>query len=595
MKNNFLQATTNFILAIICLTLMAYYLRHPPLSLPATAETGRPAQLKSSVMLPPANLSLPGPAQPLPAGAVESFVKQLHIHGIAYEQARQFGPAAVPILLELLTKPENAPHAANIVVTSGFIGDSSARQPLIDYLTKTQGQVSLDEFRGLMAVPYALGQLAHQGDQTALDFLRQAAEIDFWSGQTLPWSYQGQTYEAQLQQQSLLGLGVSGLPQALARLEEIRRRGQLSLQAGNDALQHALDLNQRVQQEGMAPVVTSDPNQPPPELKNLSGALAGDTNVNSHLHTFTAARHISQTNLISNSQLDAILNEATRVMQLANNSADVGCCVKLERNGSLGTFAVTDGVINTPTQLNAVLNVVSHQVKIVPVLDQCGGFNPSIVGCALIGSPTNMVVEYLNNLTLDGILWAHEFGHNQGLFHVNPPNMTRIMNAALSPISQHMTQAECSAWHSTFSNPGAILGACPLISMAKELEANSVVTSSARITYTITLKNETFQNITNVTLKDNIPPTTTYISGSAVANPALINLANFPTGTLPFDLNSNSTIQITYALQVGAANRKDLLINTAILSIPARTPLQVSHIAIVDPFKFHLPLILKSN
>jgi uncharacterized repeat protein (TIGR01451 family) len=210
-----------------------------------------------------------------------------------------------------------------------------------------------------------------------------------------------------------------------------------------------------------------------------------------------------------------------------------------------------------------------------------------------------MIFEHLDNTTLEGILWAHEFGHNQGLSHPDTDLPTRIMNGTLyfSGIGRQMTQAECNAWHSTLYNPGTVSGTCPFqLTVNKYLAATSVATSNARITYTLHINNDTFQSIADITVSDSIPMSTTYTSGSAVASPPIINLTNFPTGTVPFTLSAQSSVVITYALQVGLVNSKDLLVNTATISGPAYPqPIQASFTAIVDPVKTYLPLIFKNN
>jgi uncharacterized repeat protein (TIGR01451 family) len=598
MKTSMLSRIINFLGVVICLALVGLYLIRGPFSLPETAGRLQSAPARADIVS-AADLGFIGPAAPLTAEEVLPFVKTLHIHGIPYEPARQFGPEAVPLLLKLLADPAEALYTTNVVVTLGFIGHPSARQPLLDYLTQTRGQVSLDQFRALRAVPFALSQLAHQGDGFALAFLIQASEQRYWQDQPLPWTFNGQPPAQELYQQTLLGLGLSGLPQAQTRLQEIAGRGNLSAQAEHEVLQQALALNQQVQQQGMAPVVSPDPNTivPSQSQRQALGPQAADTNANSHLQTFTIARYTSLSTP-TNAQVDTFLTEASRIMQTIDSGSDVGCCVALQRNGSITPFNTTDGTITTNAELNAVFGVTAYQVKIVPALDYCGGFNASIIGCAFIGSPKNMVLEYLGSTSLDAILWAHEFGHNQGLQHPDPVNnalTTRIMNGRLDPQAKQMTQTECNAWHSTFSNPGTVSGPCPLLFAAsKNLEATSVVTSGATITYVITVVNNTFNPITGITISDSLPGQLSYVSGSASANPPIVNLTNFPTSTGSFTLNSNSSVQITYQALVGAVSSKETFINVVTVSAAGLAqPLQASSMAIVDAEKSYLPLLFK--
>jgi uncharacterized repeat protein (TIGR01451 family) len=206
-----------------------------------------------------------------------------------------------------------------------------------------------------------------------------------------------------------------------------------------------------------------------------------------------------------------------------------------------------------------------------------------------------MVLEYLGNPTLDGILWAHEFGHNQGLQHPNPPVSTRIMNGSLSFASTQVTQGECNAWHNTAPNPGQLIGPCPfLFTVRKFLEATPVITTGTVLNYTILIENDTFNAITGITVSDALPANTSYVPGSAIASPSIIDLTNFPISTPAFTLHSNTSVLINYAVQVGAANSRDLLVNTATVNAPALLqPIQASTIAIVDAIKTYLPLIFK--
>ncbi|MFN8455675.1 MAG: hypothetical protein U0401_13580 [Anaerolineae bacterium] len=596
MKSKLSEASSNFLLLALVLGLTMLYLTQTPLAQPESGSVSQSAQ-PHKVTIPPAELGLIGPAQPPASADVVSFVKILHIHGISYEQARQFGPEAAPILLDLLADPDNAPYATNIVVTLGFLGQPRARQPLLDYLTQTQGEVSLDQYRGLLAVPFALAQLAHQGDVSALEYLLKASQAGYWNPQTLPWTFNSQTPAQNLSHQTLLALGVSGLSQAQARLEEITRQRSLTAQADHEVLTQALALNRQVQQEGMAPAVNPDPNKvlPPPDLQNEISPQSNDTNPNSHAQTFTIARHTGMGGAPTESQVDTFLARSSEIMQTADSGSDIGCCVALQRNGGIATFNLTDGTITTNAELNTVFGFTDYQVKIVPVLDWCGGLNPSTVGCAFIGSPKNMILEFLNSTTFNGILWAHEFGHNQGLQHPSPAVSTRIMNGSLSSSSKEMTQTECTAWHSTFNNPGTISGPCPTLFLTnQDLTASSVVTSGATITYVITIQNNTFNPVTNISVNDALPAHLSYVPGSATASLPSLDLSNFPTTTSAFSLNPTASVQITYETLVGPVSKGDLILNTATInSTDFAQPRQASHLAIVDAEKIYLPLLFK--
>jgi uncharacterized repeat protein (TIGR01451 family) len=574
----------------------------PRLSLPGSAGLEQSIHPGIRMTVPATELTLIGPAAPPEPADVIPFVQELHFHGIPYDGARQFGPEAVPILVELLADPAHELYATNIVVTLGFIGHPAARPPLLDYLTQNRGEVSLNQYRALLSVPYGLAQLAHHGDVEALTFLVDASDPDYWTKHPLPWTFEGQTHEAELYQQTLLALGVSGLPQAQARLVEIAGQDGLSVQEADETLQQALALNQRVQQEGMAPVVSPDPNNSPvsAESQETISDQAVDTNSSGHLQTFIVGRHSSMSRPTT-TEVDAILTKASEVMQTADSSADIACCVAMQQNGLVGTFGTTDGIIDTSGELNTVFNISAYQIKLVPALNYCGGFNTSIIGCALINNSKNMILEHLDNVTLDGIVWAHEFGHNQGLFHPTGNIPTRIMNGTLysSGIGREMTQTECNAWHGTIFNPGTSF-VCPFsFDVNKTLSISSVVTANATITYFIEVKNNTFQTVTGITVSDDLPPELSYVNGSATAMPNIGDLSGFPTTTPPFNLNPQASVLITFqALVAGSVTKGDLVINKAIVNSPdlsLSVPIEASHTTIVDPEKSFLPLIFRSN
>jgi len=70
-------------------------------------------------------------------------------------------------------------------------------------------------------------------------------------------------------------------------------------------------------------------------------------------------------------------------------------------------------------------------------------------------------------------------------------------------------------------------------------------------------------------VSDSLPAKLTYVAGSATANPAIVNLANFPDISNPFTLPGNSSVIITYRLRVtDTAANGDKLTNMAMISAP---------------------------
>jgi uncharacterized repeat protein (TIGR01451 family) len=134
------------------------------------------------------------------------------------------------------------------------------------------------------------------------------------------------------------------------------------------------------------------------------------------------------------------------------------------------------------------------------------------------------------------------------------------------------------------------------LSIRKQLTAGSVITSTARVTYTITLSNEGFEPVTEAILSDTLSPHLSYLAGSATAQPAVVDFSNFPTETGPFTIEANGSVIVTYAAQVGSVSQGDVVANTATVSAPdLDEPQQALSIQIVDPIRTILPVISRNK
>lgn len=92
-----------------------------------------------------------------------------------------------------------------------------------------------------------------------------------------------------------------------------------------------------------------------------------------------------------------------------------------------------------------------------------------------------------------------------------------------------------------------------LLKLEKDVNKKEVVVGDI-ITYTVTIKNETASDITNVYVEDKIPPGFKYISGKAILDNAVIS---DPTGNRPLTFNigtisANTTRTLKYQLVVGS-------------------------------------------
>lgn len=158
---------------------------------------------------------------------VRSLVLAHHVHGIEYLQANALGPDAIPILLEILGDESLEEYWVNTVVTLGFIEDSSALEPLIEFLYSRQGEVGIRTVRALSAVPFAVGCIASNGSPEAFAFLSDGTEGRLQPG----WTFGSVDPASLLAGKSVIALAVSGRPEGKAALDRLAQQGPASLTA----------------------------------------------------------------------------------------------------------------------------------------------------------------------------------------------------------------------------------------------------------------------------------------------------------------------------------------------------------------------------
>jgi hypothetical protein len=189
---------------------------------------------------------------------VDDLVHKHYMDGIPYEQAHALGPDALPYLFELLNNPDEKLFWTNVVVTIGFIEDPSAVEPLIAILEETEGDVDGATFRALISVPYALGCIAAGGDDRAIGYLGD--NIAEPLNRNLKWNFRGKPVAEVIAEQSVMGLAVSGRPEARQRLKamqaETARKGvQETRRFRTDTVPQGLMLMDRIDARGRAAVL----------------------------------------------------------------------------------------------------------------------------------------------------------------------------------------------------------------------------------------------------------------------------------------------------------------------------------------------------
>jgi hypothetical protein len=162
------------------------------------------------------------------------------------------------------------------------------------------------------------------------------------------------------------------------------------------------------------------------------------------LNTFTQHRlQINRftTSSLTNADADRILADASTVLQTNDGPGDVACAVNFSRDGNVTAFTQGDGSIDSGTEFNTVIGLPGW-VKIVNQINWCGGLVPNVIGCAPVPGNSLAVVRFTANL--EGMLWAHEFGHNKGLSHRD--DTSAVMNPFICSTCRGVNSTECNAY-----------------------------------------------------------------------------------------------------------------------------------------------------
>ncbi len=151
-----------------------------------------------------------------------------------------------------------------------------------------------------------------------------------------------------------------------------------------------------------------------------------------------SVRRHSTAPALGEAHADDILSDASTVLQDVDGTDDVACNVSLRRLGAVTTFTNGDGSIDNSAEFQAL----EGGVNFVDAINWCGQLSPNIIGCAEMPGDIIAVVQHADNE--EGILWAHEFGHTQGLDHRDDANA--IMNGIINVTREHVNSNECNSF-----------------------------------------------------------------------------------------------------------------------------------------------------
>ncbi len=162
------------------------------------------------------------------------------------------------------------------------------------------------------------------------------------------------------------------------------------------------------------------------------------------------SRHVGVT--ISEQRADQIFADAHALLLKKDGTDDVSCDVDFRRSGPVSSF---DGIgaINDTSDFAEVC-AERGNVHVVREINWCmvpGDFH----GCA--STSANCMVVVRDFESLEGILWAHEYGHTQGLHHRN--NANALMYPALWDTNRRVLAWECDYF--PYASPSATPASSP--------------------------------------------------------------------------------------------------------------------------------------
>jgi len=192
-----------------------------------------------------------------PSVDVKTFVTRQYTHGMPYEEAKAYGPKALPELKMMLKNLAYEESRPNIVSLMGRIGDKAAIDPLMSFLYEQKGEVNYSTFIAVLATFQALGFIAQNNDE-ALQILSNWSSTDYMQKMGLNISfenYKGDRMATLLSRMAIQGLGVSGRVEALTLLQNIgnpagTKRSRFNSELNAD-LKSAIELNRQVRTQGV--------------------------------------------------------------------------------------------------------------------------------------------------------------------------------------------------------------------------------------------------------------------------------------------------------------------------------------------------------
>ncbi|RBP46537.1 matrixin [Roseimicrobium gellanilyticum] len=163
-----------------------------------------------------------------------------------------------------------------------------------------------------------------------------------------------------------------------------------------------------------------------------------------------------------------ILRDATEIVAGKHRDDDFTANIRFEQSGPIDTVS-SNGVVNSAEDFRA-LSRLGRNVVVVDAINYCGGYIPGVVGCAPVPGSFMAVVRYGS---LEGMIWAHEFGHNCGLNHRD--HSTALMHPQIGSAHKSLNQHERDKFEQKVAS-----GRSRSVQSASESERDGAPPSSAQ-------------------------------------------------------------------------------------------------------------------